>query len=147
MKMIEIDFRPDRRQLRQFGFIALVAFGLVGLLTWWKNGLFGFDFGGATQAVVGVFWALGLVSGLFALVAPRANWPLYVTLMVVTYPIGFVLSYVLMAVLFYGMFTPVGLIFRLIGRDSLNRRFEPEAKTYYARHRPAKSTERYFRQF
>jgi len=33
-KMIEIDFRPDDRTLRQFGWIALVGFGFVAAIAW-----------------------------------------------------------------------------------------------------------------
>ena len=52
-----------------------------------------------------------------------------------------------MAVLFYGVFTPIGLFFRLIGRDPLHRRFQPEADTYWVARRPATDVRRYFRQF
>jgi hypothetical protein len=147
MAMIDINLRPDAKQLRQFGLIALVAFGLLGGLTLWRGGLFGIDFGGATGAVVAVFWALGALSGLFSLAAPRANLPLYVVLTLISFPIGLVLSYVLLAIIFFGLLTPIGLLFRLIGRDPLHRRFDPAAKSYFVPHKPARESERYFRQF
>jgi hypothetical protein len=41
----------------------------------------------------------------------------------------------------------LGLIFRLIGRDALCRKFDPEAPTYWLPHRQTKKVERYFQQF
>ena len=145
--MLEINLRPPGKALRQFGFVALLAFGLIGGLIRWKQGLFGLDFGRAVEPVAYTLWALGAVSALLSLVAPRANRPLYVGVVVITYPIGFVVSHVLLGAIFFGLFTPLGLVFRLMRRDSLHRRFEKEASTYWVRHRPVESVERYFRQF
>lgn len=147
MKVVELNLRPDRRQLRQFGWIALIAFGLIGGLVLWRGGLFGLDFGGATTYVVGGLWTLGLLSGLLSFVAPQANRLLFVVLTLITFPIGFVLSYVILGLIFYGMLTPVGLLFRLIGRDSLHRKFDPNADSYYVADAASKGSERYFRQF
>jgi hypothetical protein len=52
-----------------------------------------------------------------------------------------------MALVFYGLFTPMGLLFRLIGRDPLNRRFDPTAQTYWTPHQTVTDGRRYFRQF
>lgn len=38
---------------------------------------------------------------------------------------------VVLGVLFYGTITPVGTIMRLAGRDPMQRRFEPDAHTYW----------------
>jgi hypothetical protein len=43
--------------------------------------------------------------------------------------------------------TPVGLIFRLLGKDPLTRRFDPRASTYWVKHEEPGNVERYFRQF
>ena len=72
---------------------------------------------------------------------------IYLLLTVVSYPIGFVLSYVVMAVMYYAVITPVGLIFKIIGRDPMRRAFDPAAPTYWIRRRPPAGARRYFRQF
>ena len=41
----------------------------------------------------------------------------------------------------------LGLFFRLIGKDPLNRHFDPAAETYWSEPRPRRSKESYFRQF
>ncbi len=52
-----------------------------------------------------------------------------------------------MLILFYLIFTPVGLIVRLIGRDALQRRFDGQAKTYWSPLEIDIPAKRYFRQF
>ncbi len=147
MAMLQINLRPGRQELRQFGWIALIGFGVLGALIFWHKLPMAHLTGDASTTVALVLWGIGGVSALFSTVVPPANRPLYVGLIVVTYPIGYVLSHVLMALLFFGLFTPVGLVFRLIGRDSLHRRFEPDASTYWMPHRPPDTMKRYFRQF
>jgi len=147
MKLIELDFNPPPRVLRQFGLIALVAFPLLGGVCYWRGGLFGIDFGSATLPVAWVLAGLGLAAGLLAGLAPRAIRPLYVSLLAITAPIGFVLSYVILGVLFYLVITPVGLVLRRVGYDPLKRDFEREAETYWVKVEPRASKTSYFRQF
>lgn len=147
MAMVEINFRPDRRMLKHFGYVAFAGFGLLGALIWWRQGLFGFDFGTTARFCAWILWGLGGVSLLLSLIAPGANRPLYLLLVLLTYPLGWVLSHVVLAVVFIGVITPIGLLFRLIGRDPLRRRFDPQATSYWVPHRPAQGIERYFRQF
>jgi hypothetical protein len=147
MAVLDINLRPDRRTLRTFGFVCLVGFGLLGLLIWWRGGLFGLGFGSAAMPVAWALWGLGGLAAMLSLVAPGANRVLFVGLVVLTYPIGWVVSHVLMGVVFYGVLTPVGLFFRLIGRDPLHRRFDRQAASYWVPHRRVDRVERYFRQF
>ena len=146
-KMVEINFSPDERTLRQFGWIALGGFGLMALLAW--NGWLVFSKVPEEwrHTVTYTFAALGGISALFSLVFPRANAPLFVGLSVVAFPIGFVLSYVIMATLFYAIIAPVGFIMRLFGMDPMDRRFLPNAKTYWLDARPQRAKADYFKQF
>ncbi len=146
-RMIEIDFRPDERTLRQFGWIALVGFGLLAGLAWSESLVFRFGLGELREPVSAALAALGGLSLLFTWIYPQGNWPLFVGLSLLTYPIGWVLSYVIMGTLFYLMLAPLGMFFRLTGRDPMNRRFEPEAETYWVDAPGERARERYFRQF
>ena len=67
-------------------------------------------------------WALGVVSALLSLVFPAGNRFLFVALTVISYPIGYVVSLVLMAIFFYGVVTFVAIVC-LIGCDVLKRKF------------------------
>jgi MFS family permease len=146
-KMIEIDWRPDDRTLRQFGVIALFGFSFLAAMAWWELFIFSFGLGEARPIVAGGFAALAGLSTLFSLVAPRANLPIYLGLTILSYPIGFVLSYVIMGFLFFVMITPIGLFFRLTGYDPLHRRFDRDATTYWTDPRPRRGKASFFRQF
>ena len=50
---------------------------------------------------------------------------------VFTRRIAKVVNWVLLAIIFFLVVTPVGLFFRVIGRDPLNRKLDPNAKTYW----------------
>ena len=148
--LVQLNLKPDAKQLRQFGFIALGAFAVIGAVVLWRGGLFGLSFGEATQPVAYGLWGLGIISALFSLLWPLANRPLFVALIVVTFPIGVVVSHVVLALLFFGILTPVALLFRLIGRDPLEREFDRERESYWTDLPEAPeviNTKDYFRQF
>jgi hypothetical protein len=125
------------RTLRQFAGLWLLAFG--GLAVW--------------QGLVHDRRILALVlAGLAVLVAgvgltrPHAVRPLFTGLMAVTYPVGWLVSHLLLAVLFYGIFTPMALFFRLIGRDALIRRHLPDRPTHWLPKPTTRDVRSYFRQ-
>lgn len=145
--MVKLDLDPAPNVLRQFGFIALGAFGVLGGLLYWHVLPVARALGGAAPVVAFVLWSIAVASGLLSLVAPRGNRPLYVALSVVAYPIGFVVSHIVMGIFFFGILTPLGLVFRLLGRDALHRRFEPGAATYWVPRKPTEDVKRYFAQY
>jgi hypothetical protein len=145
--MIEINLKPDVRMLRQFGFIALAGFALLAVIAWYEVLVFSFGLGAARPYVAGGFAAVAGLSLLFSLIYPRANLGLYLGLTVITYPIGFVLSYLVMGTLFFFVITPVGLVLRVLARDPMERRMLPEAESYWVEARGQRPNESYFKQF
>ena len=145
--MIEINLRPDVRTLRQFGFIAVAGFAFLAVIAWTEVLVFSFGLGEARPAVVGGFAAVGAFALLASLVYPKANLALYLGLTVIAYPIGFVLSYVIMGTLFFVLITPMGLAMRLLGRDPMERRMLPSAESYWVEARGQRPNESYFKQF
>jgi hypothetical protein len=121
--MIKIDWNPEDRKLSQFGLIALFGFPLIGLVFWWKFG-----------APIWVLWTLigvGMLTLAASRIDPKLVKPVYVGLMLIAAPIGLVISYLLMGLIYYGLFTPVGLVFRLFGRDPLNKHPDPKVPSYW----------------
>ena len=49
--------------------------------------------------------------------------------------------------MFYGLFTPIGLVFRLIGRDPLQRARRPGSESYWTPKPAPADLRRYFKQF
>ena len=146
-KMIQIDLQPDEATLRQFGWIAVGGFGFLALIAWNEWLIFAMGLGEWRSGIAGAFGLLAALAGSFSLVYPKANLPIYLGLTIIAYPIGFVLSYVILGSIFYLMLAPVGLFFRLTGRDLLSRRFEEGRESYWLDARPERPKESYFRQF
>ena len=146
-KLVEINFNPDTNTLRQFGVIAFVGFGALGALAYYEMLVFSFGLGEARLPVATGFVALGSVALLFSLVAPRANRLLFVGFTLLAFPIGFVLSYLIMGALYFLIIGPIAVAFRLFGRDSMHRAYDPDAPTYWSTARPARDKESYFHQY
>ena len=43
---------------------------------------------------------------------------------------GWINTRIILVLLFYGMFTPIGLVMRMFGADPLRKRFEPDSDSY-----------------
>jgi Saxitoxin biosynthesis operon protein SxtJ len=148
MPMIAANWNPGRRQLRSFGIACVVAFGALGAWAFFRQTVFGLPLSEpvALRVAAGL-GAVAATSGVLALAAPSALRPLYWTLTAMSLPIGWVVSHTVVAILFFGMLTPIGLLFRLIGRDPLNRGRDPARQTYWEPRVAADGVKRYYRQF
>jgi len=124
------------RVLRQFAALSILVFG--GMAYW--QGLQG----RSTLALI--FAGLAVLIGPLGLAKPQAIRFVFVGMTAVAFPIGWLVSHVVLALLFFGMFTPVALLFKLIGRDALARRQRPEVPTYWAAQLVVKNVRSYFRQ-
>jgi hypothetical protein len=129
---------PTRGELRWFGLLCLGFFGLLGAISALRHGLH-------TAPIV--LWFIGGAVALLYYAIPPIQQPFYLLWINAAYPIGWVMSHLMMAITFYGVLTPIGLIMRLFGRDPMNRTFDRAASTYWMPHDPSVSTERYFRQY
>jgi hypothetical protein len=61
--------------------------------------------------------------------------------------IGWVLSYVVLAAIFYVVFTAVGTLMRVVGYDPLARGIDRRASSYWVAREPVDDVQRYFRQY
>lgn len=138
MSLTPIKRDPSARDLLYFGALLPLFCFTLGLVLWWR---FGLTTAGTTCWILG-----GMVWGLY-LCVPRIRRPLCTGWLAVFWPISWALSHALLAVAFYLTVTPVGLIRRIIGLDSLGRGFDKSAATYWRQRRPPESPERYFEQF
>lgn len=134
--MIDANFRPDAKQLRQFAWIALPGFCLFGWMA--------FRASGRTDIALGLA-AVGAFLAVIGSIAPRVVLPVYLAMMVLAYPIGLVVSEVLLRAIYYGAFTPVALLFRAFRRDPLRLR-KPDVASYWTPRRQRTDPLAYFRQ-
>ena len=132
------DLNVTPRMLRQFAGLWLIFFTALAAWQYW-----GRDH--TTSATV--FAALAVIVGLAGMARPPWIRPLFMLLMAIVTPIGWLVSTLLLSVLFYGVFTPFALLFQMIGRDALVRRSRPLGETYWTRKPAIEDPRRYFRQF
>ena len=90
---------------------------------------------------------LAVLVGGIGIALPRVAEPAYLALTVSTFPIGWCVSIAVLALLYYVVLTPLGLAFRLAGRDPLDRRRRDGVSTYWKPRRPASDPRRYYQQF
>jgi hypothetical protein len=97
--------------------------------------------------VASALWGTGAVAALVTWSAPGAGRVLYVGWMLAAVPVGWTLTRLVLAAVYYLVLTPIGLIMRIAGRDPLRRRFDPGAASYWIERRSRPDPARYFKQF
>jgi len=137
MSLIRIDRSPSRRQLAVFAAAWLVFFGVLGGLALRRGDL---------------AWAAGLWTA--AVLVPALGWAVpawlrivYVGTAYAALPIGWVVSHLVLAMIYYFVLTPTALLMRVLGYDPMNRRFDPQAGSYWVPREEPDDVTRYFRQF
>ncbi|MBN2590089.1 MAG: hypothetical protein JXA96_09515 [Sedimentisphaerales bacterium] len=139
MSMIEIDYNPSRKKLRDFGIIALVASIILSLLLYFFKHL-------AIQWIF-IIISAGLFIFLSSLISSKFTRLIYLGLTFLTYPIGFVVNSLVMGIFYFLIITPVGIIFKLSGKDPLHRKFDYSTKSYWLKRQSPDKLDRYFHQF
>lgn len=134
--MLAPSWYPSSRQLRQFAVAALFACALMGFWNWRSTG---------SVRVLAIASAVGAVVCLTGLMAPAAVRPLYVILMAVTLPVGWLVSRMLLLAIYFVVIMLTGRVFRLFGRDHLALK-RPQGGSYWRPYRPPKDAGSYFRQ-
>ena len=123
--------------LRQFAAACLV-FGLGWSAILWARGHH------QAATVLGVIAA---VVGTGGLIVPRALRWLFVGFMIAAFPIGWLISQIMLALMFYGIILPIALFFKLVGRDVLQRRRPPADASLWKIKTQPDDIRRYFRQY
>jgi len=94
-----------------------------------------------------VLTGLGSYLIVLGLVAPRWAIPFHDAWMKLAHALGWINSRIILGLLYYGIFTPLGVLLRLLGRDPLNRR-RPAAGSYWVpRPKPRQDREQFERLF
>jgi hypothetical protein len=139
MSLVDINWRPEKQDLRKFGLIAVVVLGAISILL-----RFVFQ---TESTLPAVLFIAGIFIFIISLISAKATRIIYLALTLAALPIGLVINVLLMGVFYFLILTPLGLAFRAFGRDVLNRRFEAQANSYWVRRQQNKTPESYFHQF
>lgn len=138
MALLEINRNPSRRDLAWFGVVLLLFFAVIG-------GVLGRAL--HSDAVRNVMWGAGTVLAVVYYAVPGLRRPMFVGWMYAAYPMGFVVSHLLLGLVYFGVVTPIGLLVRAVRHDPMARRFDRSAQTYWIAREQNQDVRRYFRQF
>lgn len=129
-----VKWRPDARELRRFAVAMLIGFAILGSLAAWRAG-------GISRATM-ILWTVGAGLALAALI-PGLGRLAYLAVYLPTSIIGYIVSHVVLTLMFFLIITPLGLVLKLMGKDLLQKRRQPQWRPV----RGVKSEDSYYRQF
>ncbi|MFC1773012.1 SxtJ family membrane protein [Pseudomonadota bacterium] len=106
---------------RNFGLISsTIVIALFGILIPW---LFSLNFPLWP-------WILGGVLSTWALLAPATLKPVYTGWMRFGLIMNWINTRLILGIMFYGMFLPIGMLMRLMGKDPMHRTLDSETESY-----------------
>jgi len=129
---------PSTRQLREFAFVCAILMVILAIrqLT-------------ARPALLLTTTYAAAATTLMWIGSLRPRWlsSIFSAWMTLVSPIAWLTSAALMAIVFYGLITPLALIFRLRGREALDVAFGSDQDSYWQEKRSAKNPRQYTKQF
>lgn len=138
MAIVDINWNPSRKELKVFSLLLIVFFAIIASVAYYK---------GASTETASMIAVGGSAVGIAGVLFPRFIRVVYVVWMATVFPIGIVVSNVMIAVVFYTVVCPIGILSKLAGRNVLQLGFDREARTYWNRREPTRNPRRYFRQY
>src|SRR5688500_16011154 len=104
LNMISLNLHPTSRQLRQFSLAALV---LLPVLGWLFSGRpMAATWTAFHTALTGTLMAIGAILTLLAFWLPAAVRPVYIAVALITFPIGLVISELILVLVWLILFVP-----------------------------------------
>ncbi len=112
--------RDEKTQIRAFGLAMAVFLSIIGTIAWYKGREYYFYL---------YYTALGFLA--VSLVAPVVLKPLFWVWMKIAYGLGWFNTRLLLSLVFFLIFTPVGVILRLLRKDLIDQRFRKQVESYW----------------
>ena len=122
-----------------------MGFSILVLIIGFRLGSFGAE---SNLKLPSIFLSIAILCPILSLFYPKALLPIYLILSLIAIPIGFVISNIILLLIFYIIVTPIGIFFRLIGRDQLSISDKNSSKeTLWIKPIKENDLVSYFRQF
>jgi hypothetical protein len=139
VSIIRINRNPSPKQLNQFGFVWLAFLSFFGVLAWFRL---------HEPGLAKALWAAAVVVPVIGWLAPSFMRMVFLGMSTAAWPIGFVVSHVVLALVYYLVLAPIGVVMRLFGYDPMARQTGSAGASFWvARQTGGGKPESYFRQF
>ena len=112
--------KADVKELRKFSIILFIAFGILGVVIFWRRGEAGL-----------ILCGIGLAFLLCGLTVPKALLYPYKGWMRLSFILGFLMTHLILSLLYYLVLTPIGVVMRMFGKDFLCKQMDKNATTYW----------------
>lgn len=112
--------KSTKKELREFGLTVGGILVILGILALWRG-----------KAAGPYFIIPGTLLVAFGFFLPQALKPLQKTWMAFAVIMGFFVSNLLLAALFFIIITPIGLLMRVLGKDVLDQRIDKKRTSYW----------------
>jgi hypothetical protein len=112
--------KKTRKELRKFGFVMAAGFAVVGGLLFWRE-----------KAAAPYLLGASGVFLLAAVVVPQMLAPIEWAWMKVASLLGAIVTRVLLTLTYYVAITPLALVARMLGKDSLMLKRSPSTESYW----------------
>ncbi len=134
---MELNKNPQQKELLWFGALLPVFVALVGYIVGRRTG---------SETSRTAAWAVGAGLSVLFWMLPASRRTIFLGFGYLTYPLGWVMTRVLLLLVYLGVVTPTGILMRMFGNDLLGRRIDRARRSYWAPHGGSRPLEDYFRQ-
>lgn len=109
------------KELKKFGIILSVILSLIGTISLYRGNLY--------PAIS--LYILSLFAVILVLTNPVLLWPVHSILLFISHIIGWINTRLLLGIIFYLVFSPIGLVLRIFRKDLLDRKFNSDKDSYW----------------
>jgi len=112
--------KSTKKELREFGIVVGIAFGLIGGVLFWQY-----------KSNYLIFFSISLFLLISGLVFPVILKPLQKVWMTLAIVIGFFMTKVILGLLYYSIVSLIAVSFKIFKKDILNLKLNREADSYW----------------
>ncbi len=112
----------DKKEQRKFGILIGAICVLIGTARWAIHGFIALPY---------IWWGIGAVLIICGIVVPIILLPVFFIWLKLAEALNWLMTRILLLIVFYLIITPIGLLFRLVKGDPLHRQWLPKDATYW----------------
>ena len=114
------NIKSEKNDIRNFGLIIGAVLIAIVLLLFWLE-----------KQSYDILMIVGIVLCVTSLILPVILKPFYFMWMTFSVIMGWIMTRVILSLVFYGIITPIGLFSRLVGKKFLNLKLNKTENTYW----------------